>query len=174
VLHQVHVRGDCACGPYCGHVGPARWRQRGRGRRHPHLPLQAARGHSFLLSDTCVVPLPHPMSMSILCLCLCLRSSSFLLPALWVPPDLVALAVGDLVSKPIGPRSSAWSEPCMIDAVAEEVGSLRDLQHGQLCCVPMFQCICMCWLVGGGLWMGFGCNKECPPMHISCCGKREA
>jgi hypothetical protein len=40
-----------------------------------------------------------------------------------IPSYLVALAVGELASKDIGPRSTAWSEPSMIDAVAAEVGS---------------------------------------------------
>jgi len=37
-----------------------------------------------------------------------------------IPTYLIALAVGQLVGKDIGPRSTAWSEPCMIDAVADE------------------------------------------------------
>lgn len=37
-----------------------------------------------------------------------------------IPVYLVAMAVGDLVSAEIGPRSKVWTEPCMLEAAAKE------------------------------------------------------
>ncbi len=37
-----------------------------------------------------------------------------------VPPYLIALAVGDLAFKPIGPNSGVYTEPALLDAAAEE------------------------------------------------------
>ncbi|KAK7094915.1 aminopeptidase B-like isoform X1 [Littorina saxatilis] len=37
-----------------------------------------------------------------------------------IPSYLVALAVGDIKSAKIGPRSSVWAEPCMLDAAKKE------------------------------------------------------
>ncbi|XP_068930663.1 aminopeptidase B [Petaurus breviceps papuanus] len=37
-----------------------------------------------------------------------------------IPSYLVALAVGDLVSAEVGPRSRVWTEPCLIEAAKEE------------------------------------------------------
>jgi len=37
-----------------------------------------------------------------------------------IPSYLVALAVGDLVSAPIGPRSAVWTEPSQLDAAHKE------------------------------------------------------
>ncbi|XP_023563742.1 aminopeptidase B isoform X2 [Octodon degus] len=37
-----------------------------------------------------------------------------------VPSYLIALAVGDLVSAEVGPRSHVWAEPCVIEAAKEE------------------------------------------------------
>ncbi|GMF19549.1 unnamed protein product [Phytophthora lilii] len=37
-----------------------------------------------------------------------------------IPVYLVAMAVGDLVEAEVGPRSSIWTEPCMIDAATKE------------------------------------------------------
>ncbi|XP_074078468.1 aminopeptidase B isoform X1 [Macrotis lagotis] len=37
-----------------------------------------------------------------------------------IPSYLVALAVGDLVSAEVGPRSRVWAEPCLIQAAKEE------------------------------------------------------
>ncbi len=38
-----------------------------------------------------------------------------------VAPYMIALAVGDLAFKPLGPRSGVWTEPSMIDAAAAEL-----------------------------------------------------
>ncbi|XP_011892656.1 PREDICTED: aminopeptidase B isoform X4 [Cercocebus atys] len=37
-----------------------------------------------------------------------------------IPSYLIALAIGDLVSAEVGPRSRVWAEPCLIDAAKEE------------------------------------------------------
>lgn len=37
-----------------------------------------------------------------------------------IPVYLVAMAVGDLVSAEVGPRSSIWTEPCMLEASKKE------------------------------------------------------
>eukprot|EP00644_Phytophthora_capsici_P016416 jgi/Phyca11/549954/estExt2_Genewise1Plus.C_PHYCAscaffold_340301 len=37
-----------------------------------------------------------------------------------IPVYLVAMAVGDLVEAEVGPRSSIWTEPCMIEAATNE------------------------------------------------------
>ncbi|CAH0477054.1 unnamed protein product [Peronospora belbahrii] len=37
-----------------------------------------------------------------------------------IPVYLVAMAVGDLVEAKVGPRSSIWTEPCMIEAATKE------------------------------------------------------
>ncbi|GMF26023.1 unnamed protein product [Phytophthora fragariaefolia] len=37
-----------------------------------------------------------------------------------IPVYLVAMAVGDLVEAEVGPRSSIWTEPCMIEAAIKE------------------------------------------------------
>ncbi|KAG3121546.1 Aminopeptidase B [Phytophthora idaei] len=37
-----------------------------------------------------------------------------------IPVYLVAMAVGDLVEAEVGPRSSIWTEPCMIEAATKE------------------------------------------------------
>lgn len=37
-----------------------------------------------------------------------------------IPVYLVAMAVGDLVSADVGPRSSIWTEPCMLEASKRE------------------------------------------------------
>lgn len=44
-----------------------------------------------------------------------------------VPPYLIALAVGDLVFRPTGPRSGVWSEPSMVDGAAYEVGDVEKM-----------------------------------------------
>ena len=38
-----------------------------------------------------------------------------------VAPYMIAIAVGDLTFKPLGPRSGVWTEPSMIDAAAREL-----------------------------------------------------
>ncbi len=38
-----------------------------------------------------------------------------------VAPYLIALAVGDLAFKPLGPRTGVWTEPSMLDAAAREL-----------------------------------------------------
>lgn len=47
------------------------------------------------------------------------RTYSFKQPVV-IPSYLIALAVGDVVSRTIGPRSAVWSEPAMVDAGAFE------------------------------------------------------
>ncbi|QQN73040.1 M1 family metallopeptidase [Croceicoccus sp. YJ47] len=42
-----------------------------------------------------------------------------------VPPYLIALAVGDLTHRDLGPRSGVWAEPSMVDAAAEEFGDVE-------------------------------------------------
>jgi aminopeptidase B len=37
-----------------------------------------------------------------------------------IPIYLVAMAIGDLVSGPIGPRSNVWTEPCMLESSQKE------------------------------------------------------
>ncbi|XP_027465721.2 aminopeptidase B isoform X1 [Zalophus californianus] len=37
-----------------------------------------------------------------------------------IPSYLIALAIGDLVSAEVGPRSRVWAEPCLIEAAKEE------------------------------------------------------
>jgi leukotriene-A4 hydrolase len=45
---------------------------------------------------------------------------------------LVALAVGNLEERVIGPRSSVWSEPSMVDAVAYEFGQTEEfIKHAE-------------------------------------------
>jgi aminopeptidase N len=38
-----------------------------------------------------------------------------------VAPYLIAIAAGDIVFRPLGPRTGVWTEPAMIDAVAAEL-----------------------------------------------------
>ncbi|HEX2623816.1 MAG TPA: M1 family metallopeptidase, partial [Sphingomicrobium sp.] len=38
-----------------------------------------------------------------------------------VAPYLIAIAVGDLAFKPLGPRTGVWTEPSMLDAAAKEL-----------------------------------------------------
>lgn len=44
-----------------------------------------------------------------------------------VPPYLIAIAVGDLKFKAIGPRSGVWSEPGMLDAAVAEFGDVEKM-----------------------------------------------
>jgi leukotriene-A4 hydrolase len=43
-----------------------------------------------------------------------------------IPPYLIAIAVGDLAFRELGPRTGVYTEPSMLDAAASE---LRDLEH---------------------------------------------
>ena len=43
-----------------------------------------------------------------------------------IPVYLVAMAVGDLVEAEVGPRSSIWTEPCMIEAATKEFDSVLE------------------------------------------------
>uniref|UniRef100_M4BFL2 Peptidase M1 leukotriene A4 hydrolase/aminopeptidase C-terminal domain-containing protein n=1 Tax=Hyaloperonospora arabidopsidis (strain Emoy2) TaxID=559515 RepID=M4BFL2_HYAAE len=43
-----------------------------------------------------------------------------------IPVYLVAMAVGDLVEAEVGPRSSVWTEPCMIEAATKEFDSVLE------------------------------------------------
>ena len=50
---------------------------------------------------------------------------------------LIALAVGELQSRRIGPRSSVWSEPSIVDAAAEEFSQTEEmLQTAEDLCGP--------------------------------------
>jgi aminopeptidase N len=44
-----------------------------------------------------------------------------------VPPYLIAIAVGDLAFKPLGPRSGVWTEPSMLDAAAYELADTEKM-----------------------------------------------
>ncbi|MDT0576735.1 M1 family metallopeptidase [Croceicoccus sp. F390] len=44
-----------------------------------------------------------------------------------VPPYLIALAVGDLAHRELGPRSGVWAEPSMVDAAAQEFGDVEQM-----------------------------------------------
>ncbi|CAG2108929.1 unnamed protein product [Medioppia subpectinata] len=44
-----------------------------------------------------------------------------------IPSYLIAIAVGDLVSKEIGPRSHVWSEPALIDRCAYEFANTEKM-----------------------------------------------
>jgi leukotriene-A4 hydrolase len=44
-----------------------------------------------------------------------------------VPPYLIAIAVGDLAFKPLGPRSGVWTEPGMLDAAAAELADTEKM-----------------------------------------------
>lgn len=46
-----------------------------------------------------------------------------------IPSYLVALAAGNIVSKPIGPRSSVWSEPEMIDECQKEFDEVTEVLY---------------------------------------------
>lgn len=43
-----------------------------------------------------------------------------------IPAYLLALAIGDLVSRDIGPRSKVWAEPSVVDAAAEEFSDVTE------------------------------------------------
>lgn len=43
-----------------------------------------------------------------------------------IPVYLVAMAVGDLVSADVGPRSSIWTEPCMLEAARSEFDGILE------------------------------------------------
>src|SRR5688572_32376812 len=43
------------------------------------------------------------------------------------PPYLIAIAVGDLEFKSLGPRSGVWTEPSMIDAAAAELADTEKM-----------------------------------------------
>ena len=44
-----------------------------------------------------------------------------------VAPYLIAIAVGDLEFRPLGPRSGVWTEPSMIDAAAKELADTEKM-----------------------------------------------
>jgi aminopeptidase N len=44
-----------------------------------------------------------------------------------VPPYLIAIAVGDLAFKPLGPRTGVWAEPVTIDAAARELADTEKM-----------------------------------------------
>jgi leukotriene-A4 hydrolase len=44
-----------------------------------------------------------------------------------VPPYLIALAVGDIAFRPIGPRTGVYTEPAMLDAAAYEFADLEKM-----------------------------------------------
>lgn len=44
-----------------------------------------------------------------------------------VPPYLIALAIGDIAFRPIGPRTGVWSEPAMLDRAAAELADTEKM-----------------------------------------------
>ena len=44
-----------------------------------------------------------------------------------VAPYMIAIAVGDLAFKPLGPRSGVWTEPAMLDAAAAELSDTEKM-----------------------------------------------
>src|SRR5690606_3491933 len=44
-----------------------------------------------------------------------------------VPPYLIALAIGDLQFREIGPRSGVWAEPAVVDAAAAEFTEVEQM-----------------------------------------------
>jgi aminopeptidase N len=44
-----------------------------------------------------------------------------------VPPYLIAIAIGDLVSRPIGPRTAVFTEPSVLDRAANEFADLETM-----------------------------------------------
>ena len=44
-----------------------------------------------------------------------------------IPSYLIALAVGDLAFRPLGPRSGVWSEPSVVDSAAREFEDLESM-----------------------------------------------
>ena len=44
-----------------------------------------------------------------------------------IPPYLIALAVGDLVFGPIGPRTGVWTEPVMLDRAVREFADMEKM-----------------------------------------------
>jgi aminopeptidase N len=44
-----------------------------------------------------------------------------------VAPYMIAIAVGDLAFKPLGPRSGVWTEPSMLDAAAAELADTEKM-----------------------------------------------
>jgi aminopeptidase N len=44
-----------------------------------------------------------------------------------VAPYMIAIAVGDLAFKPLGPRSGVWTEPAMLDAAAAELADTEKM-----------------------------------------------
>jgi leukotriene-A4 hydrolase len=44
-----------------------------------------------------------------------------------IPPYLIALAVGDLEFRPLGPRTGVWAEPAVVDDAAYEFAELEDM-----------------------------------------------
>ncbi|HVE86453.1 MAG TPA: M1 family metallopeptidase [Myxococcales bacterium] len=46
-----------------------------------------------------------------------------------IPPYLLALAVGELESRELGPRSRVWAEPSVVDAAAREFAQVDEMIH---------------------------------------------
>jgi len=44
-----------------------------------------------------------------------------------IPPYLIAFAVGELVSRDVGPRSRVWAEPSVVEAAAREFGEVDQM-----------------------------------------------
>ena len=99
--------------------------------------MTRARGfwHVFLRSylTSCLLPLapfvspPHVCTVvvfDVVVVVVVAAACAAVVCAVPIPSYLIALAVGDLVGRAIGPRSTAWSEPIMLDAVANEVRRL--------------------------------------------------
>jgi aminopeptidase N len=44
-----------------------------------------------------------------------------------VPPYLIAVAIGDLAFRPLGPRTGVWAEPAMLDAAVSELADTEKM-----------------------------------------------
>ncbi|MGK7311669.1 MAG: M1 family metallopeptidase [Candidatus Longimicrobiales bacterium M2_2A_002] len=44
-----------------------------------------------------------------------------------IPPYLIALAIGDLEFREVGPRTGVWAEPAVVDAAAYEFSEMEDM-----------------------------------------------
>lgn len=78
-----------------------------------------------------------------------------------MPSYLIAIAAGNLVGKEIGPRSTVWCEPEMVDAAAWEFEVSYDhlkMWNGVLICRKMglgyWKVYCYWWKIVDALWMG--------------------
>ncbi|HVO31684.1 MAG TPA: M1 family metallopeptidase [bacterium] len=135
------------------------------GKKHPYLfsqcqaiharsvaPLQDSPGARIVYRAEITVPAPLVAVMSARAIGHATRGGrtrwSFEMPQP-IPPYLLALAVGNLESRPIGPRSNVWSEPEMVEkamwefsgveamiSAAEKLFGPYDWERFDLLCMP--------------------------------------